>query len=181
MFLVSDGRWWLGLLTFFWDTTRTSKTRSSQRTLWSTHVGGHNKVCVCFLVIATPTIRTETITNENLGICFRFRFCNGKATKIPSDFLSHLLLYWACWARTSHNGRSHYLQYKLKSESFFFRFRFCNSTERKSKIPGFLLFFFACSCFCEDGMPRIPFLHGWLGELGQQTQVFTRRGHESKC
>ena len=32
------------------------------------------------------TIRTETITNENLGILFRFRFRNGKANKFPQIF-----------------------------------------------------------------------------------------------
>ena len=32
------------------------------------------------------TIRTETITNENLEILFRFRFRNGKANKFPQIF-----------------------------------------------------------------------------------------------
>ena len=32
------------------------------------------------------TIRTETITNENLEILFCFRFCNGKANKFPQIF-----------------------------------------------------------------------------------------------
>ena len=35
--------------------------------------------------------RTEMITNENLEILFRFRFRNGKAKKLPPDFLLHLL------------------------------------------------------------------------------------------
>ena len=36
-----------------------------------------------------------------------------------------------------------------KIPEIFFRFRFRNSTERKSQILGFI--FFACNYFCEDG------------------------------
>ena len=39
---------------------------------------------------------------------------------------------------------------KNKIPEIFFRFRFRNSTERKSQILGFL-FIFACNYFCEDG------------------------------
>ena len=39
---------------------------------------------------------------------------------------------------------------KNKIPEIFFRFRFRNFTERKSKILGFL-FSFACKRFCEDG------------------------------
>ena len=38
---------------------------------------------------------------------------------------------------------------KNKFPEIFFRFRFRNPTERKSKILGFL-FFFACNCFCKN-------------------------------
>ena len=38
------------------------------------------------------TIRTETITNENQKILFRFHFCNGKTNQFPLLFyFSHLL------------------------------------------------------------------------------------------
>ena len=32
------------------------------------------------------TVHTKTITNQNLGICYRFRFRNGKANKFPQIF-----------------------------------------------------------------------------------------------
>ena len=42
-------------------------------------------------IIIYTTICTETCTNENLEIGFRFRSRNGKASRFPPDFLSHLL------------------------------------------------------------------------------------------
>ena len=50
--------------------------------------------CVNFVLkmeSGLATIRMETITNENLEICFRFRFRKEKGKKIPRDFLLHLL------------------------------------------------------------------------------------------
>ena len=85
------------------------------------------------------TIRTETITNENLEMLFRFRFRNdhvghAQATtagltyeinyKIPEDFLSLSL------------SLSQFNRDEIQNPGFFFLFFFC----------------FACNCFCEDGM-----------------------------
>ena len=61
---------------------------------------------------------TETITDENLEICFRFRFRDGKARKISPDFLSHLLSQWSCWAPASHSSRPH-LQNNFNSPNDF--------------------------------------------------------------
>ena len=44
--------------------------------------------CVFSLVLLVPqtTIRTETITNENLRICSHSSSCNGKASQFPQTF-----------------------------------------------------------------------------------------------
>ena len=49
-----------------------------------------------------------------------------------------------------------------KIPEIFFRFRFCNSTERKSQILGFL-FIIACNYFCEDGTKDTVFATPSLG------------------
>ena len=99
-------------------------------------------------ISSTYTIRTETITNENLEILFGFRFRNGKANKFPQIF------FRICFG-SDHVGHAQATTaghtYKIiKIQEIFFRFRLRNSTERKSSVLDF--FFFACNCFCEDGI-----------------------------
>ena len=132
------------------------------------------------------TIRTETITNENLEILFRFRFRNGKANKIPQ------IVFRICFhndhvGHTQSTTASH--TYEIKIQEVFFSFRFRNSTERKSLIMGFL-FLFACNCFCEDGTettktqePRIGIPIAWykaripgIPPKLQRGRVVTERG-----
>ena len=73
-----------------------------------------------------PTILTQTLTNENLGICFRFRFRHGKANKLPQSF------FRIC-SRNDHVGDAQAtLTKKYQNPRDFFRFRFRNPTERKS-------------------------------------------------
>ena len=75
------------------------------------------------------TIHTKMITNKNLEICFRIRFRNGKANKFPQIF------FRICF-RNDHIGYAQATTaghaYEIKKiPEIFFRFRFCNSIERK--------------------------------------------------
>ena len=81
------------------------------------------------------TIRTETITNENLGIFFFFfrcRFCNGKANKFHQIFFRFRF-------HNEHVGHTHKPQQQaalvkiVKIQEILFCLRFRNPRERKSK------------------------------------------------
>ena len=86
-------------------------------------------------------MRTETITNENLEILFCVRFRNGKANRFPQIFSR------ICFCNDHHIGNTqaittaHTYEIYLNPEAqMLFRFRFRNSTERKSKILGFIIY-----------------------------------------
>ena len=47
---------------------------------------GRSKVDGRSKTLRRSTIHTKMITNKNLEICFRIRFCNGKANEFPQIF-----------------------------------------------------------------------------------------------
>ena len=79
----------------------------------------------CLRICTGFIIRTETITNENLENLFCFRFRNGKANKFA--FVSVVIMLG-----THKPQQQATLTKSIKIPEIFFRFRFRNSTDRKS-------------------------------------------------
>ena len=65
-------------------------------------------MCIC-------TFRTDMITNENLGICFRFRFRfrNGKSKQILSAFFFRAFAFVMSMFGSQATTRSHTYEEKL--------------------------------------------------------------------
>ena len=83
------------LRTHFWVTFESLGVTLGWGTFESL-LGHFNSFCVSLelggRLLPNITIRTETITNENLEILFRFRFCNGKANRFLDGGNSALVI-----------------------------------------------------------------------------------------
>ena len=99
--------------------------------------------------IKKGTIRTETITNENLGIFFLVRFRNGKANEFP------LIFFRICF-HNEHVGHAQPQQQATTTKKtkiipeIFFAFAFVIEQRETIRNPG-LSSFLTCNYFCEDG------------------------------
>ena len=77
-------------------------------------------------------------TNENLGICFGFRFRNGRSSNFPR--FSFIFAFVTTMLGKHKPQQQATLTKKNQIPEIFFRFRFRNPKERKSRILAFLFF-----------------------------------------